>query len=108
MVLKDGVTIKKNLSLKKAIFKYFLINNINNKLIPYTFLNSQYLEWKNKNYTNCSCCKIIIEKKLKCQICNKYYYCDLCWDDYTYFCFYCNKHHCFICNFKRRSCKNCH
>jgi 5-(carboxyamino)imidazole ribonucleotide mutase len=48
------------ISLKNTIFKYFLINNLNNMLEPYNFLNFQYLEWKNKYYTNCSCCKIII------------------------------------------------
>ena len=96
------------MSLKNTIFKYFLKNNLNHILIPYGFLNVQYLEWKNKYYTNCSCCKIITKKKYECQICNKYYYCPSCWDNYTYFCFYCNKHHCFMCNIKRRACKNCY
>ena len=96
------------MSLKNTIFQYCLINNLDNILEHYNFLNSQFLEWKNSYYANCSCCKKIIEKNLKCQICKKYYYCASCWDDYTYFCFYCNKHHCFTCNVKRRACKDCY
>ena len=95
-------------TLNNTIFKYFLYNNLENQLKPYHFLYFQYINWKNKYYTKCSCCKKLIDKTYLCQICQNYYYCLSCWDNYTYFCFYCNKHHCFICNVKQRACKNCY
>lgn len=96
------------LTLQEILFKYFLKNNLDVQLSQFKFLNNQYLYWKQKYYTNCSCCNKLIKKKNLCQICQKYYFCDLCWDDYTYFCFYCDKHHCFICNVKRKSCYKCY
>ena len=97
-----------NSSFKDILFKYFLKNDLEYELLPYKFLYYPYLDWKDINYSNCSCCKLLIKKELLCQICENYYYCQNCWDDYTYFCFYCNKTHCFLCNVKRRACTNCY
>ena len=96
------------LTLKNTTFKYFLYNNLENQLKSYHFLYFQYINWKNKYYTNCSCCQKLIDKQYVCQICHNFHYCLSCWDNYTYFCFYCNKDHCFICNIKQRACKNCY
>ena len=95
-------------SLQNIIFKYYLDNNLENKLKPFRYLERRYNIWKNDNYRNCACCKKLIDKTYNCQICQKYYYCLSCWDDYTYYCFYCNRHHCFTCNVKRRACNQCY
>lgn len=95
-------------SFKEILFKYFLKNELENQLKPYNFLYYQYLNWKEANFIECCCCKELFKKELRCQICQIYYYCNSCWDDYTYYCFYCNTTHCFVCNVKRKSCKICY
>lgn len=95
------------LTLKELIFEKVLEYKLENSLKNYYYLYIPYFEWKNKNYTNCSCCNIFIKKKYKCEICLKYYYCQNCWDDYTYHCFLCSKDHCFTCNSKIKSCYIC-
>ena len=95
------------MSLQETLYLYFLKNNLEDNLKPYHFLHKWYLIWKDNNYFNCSCCNKLCKKDYICEICGKYYYCLECWDDYTYFCFYCNKHHCFCCNVKRKACINC-
>lgn len=95
-------------SLQHIVFKYILFNNLEDKLIKFKILYNQFLLWKHNNYTNCSCCNKLIKKQSFCQICNKFYFCLKCWDNYTYYCFYCNKHHCFICNVRMRSCYKCY
>ena len=95
-------------SLTELLYIYILKNNLDNNLKPYNFLYFPYLKWKTYNYIDCSCCKKLTKKIYKCQLCENYYYCNNCWDDYTYHCFYCRKDHCFICNVKRRACKNCY
>lgn len=93
--------------LNHIIYEYFLTNNLEYLLKDYSYLLNSYEYWKKNNYENCSCCKTLTKKEYNCQICQKYYYCLDCWDNYTYYCFFCNKHHCFICNNRMRSCKNC-
>ena len=96
------------LRLYNIVFEYFLKNNLESLLIPLDLLNIKYIDWKNKNYTYCSSCKILIKKQIKCQICDCRYYCLSCFEDYINYCFYCNKTHCFVCNVKRNACKLCY
>ena len=62
-------------SLQNIIFKYYLDNNSRKSIKPFRYLERPYYIWKNKYYTNCACCKKLIDKTYICQICQKYYYC---------------------------------
>ena len=94
--------------LQYIIYEYYLKNNLEDTLKDYKYLLNSYINWKKINYEECSCCKKLVKKEYRCQVCEKYYYCLDCWDNYTNYCFFCNKHHCFACNIKMRSCKNCY
>ena len=95
-------------SLKNIIFEYYLKNNLEDELKKIYYLENEYNYWKNKNYISCCCCNVLSKKEYKCNICRKYHYCLNCFENYTYYCFRCNRDHCFVCNIKRRACKNCY
>jgi hypothetical protein len=95
-------------SLQEILFKYFLDNKLEDIINPHHFLYNFYLNWKDKNYIECNCCQILFKRQYCCEICQKYYYCNRCWDEYSYYCFKCNKNHCFVCNHKMTSCGICY
>jgi len=97
-----------SINLKNILYKYYLKNNLEKELEEIYYLHNDYLRWKEINYVKCSCCDKVVEKKFLCEICKIFYFCQNCWDDYTYYCFRCDKNHCFLCNIRRRACRICY
>jgi len=95
-------------TLKEICFWSIYQNKLEEELPRIRMIHWDYNKWKSENIIFCSICNQLTKPSAKCERCEIYFYCNTCYDNYSYYCFYCRRTICYLCQVRRRACVDCY